>query len=381
MAIKIRFNRSSLVKAGITLLSAAIVVLTPLILLNYNIEVNLMDPGLYKQILKDQKIYDNLSGLVADQLVQQIQAPADQSSTPGFLLITKNSEQILKNLDQAELQVLIDMLLPSEWAKIILENLIDQYFASMDNRIYSPTLLIAMNDIKGRLQSDIGLSFFVELIRAQPPCSEEQMSAWQSKPLEEAPACFPSETILKESEAKTTELLYQITARMPDYAGLDYFFGPMGFNRDGSATLPRLQNSAERFWRARVLLRISPVLLLALVFLLGLFHTPDKSFTKLVAAPVALAGAASLITTLLVWPLTQLIVDQRFLANLPAYLSPALIQAGRELARIAIANIVPLMTAQSVLIILLGGLLYLADRLRQRRFRFRKPPSKKYTLQ
>ncbi len=381
MAAKIRFNRSLLVKIGITLLSAAIVILTPMILLNYNIEVSLMDPGVYKQILDDQEIYDHLSELVAGQLVQQIQAPAEKTSPPGFLPITVNSEHILKNLDQAEFKELIDMLLPTDWAKIIVENLIDQYFASMNNRIYRPPLLIAMNDIKGRLQGNIGLSFFVELIRAQPPCQAEQVNGWQNGPLEEAPACYPSETILKESEPETSELLYQITARMPDYASLDYFFGPMGFNEDGPATLPRLQKSAERFWRSRIAMRISPVFLLALVFLLGLFHSPSRSFTKLWAGPVILAGVASLITTLLVWPVTQLIVKQSILKNLPVYLSPALIEAGTEVARAAVAKIIPLMIAQSVLILLLGGLLYFADRLRRRGFRFRKPPSKKYTLQ
>lgn len=368
-------------KAGIGLLSAAIVILTPLILLNYNFESALTKPDLYKQILAEQNVYDDLAGLVADQLYLQIQAPADSASRPGFINITQNSEQLLKNLDQAELEELIAMLLPANWAQIKLENIIDQYIASMNNRIYRPTLLIAMDDIKDRLQGKTGLAFFVRLIRAQPPCDQQQLNAWQNDPYEAVPACFPSETILKESEPKTGVLLYQITARMPDEAGMDYFFGSMGFASGQSTVLTRLQDSAARFWRMRVILKLSPALLLALLLLLGLFHTPDRPFTRLWAAPVILAGITSLLAGLLVWPVTRWYIHNNILKHLPAYISPRLVQTGADVARSALASITPLMNIQSLLIVVLGILILIADRVRQRRFKLRKPPSKKYTLQ
>ncbi len=381
MAARSPFTRPYLTKVGIALLSAAIVVLTPLILLNYNCESALTKPAIYKQILSDQNVYDHLSGLIADQLYLQLQDPEDAASRPGFIQITQNSEQLLKNLDQAELEELIDMLLPAHWAQIKLENIVDQYIASMNNRIYKPTLLIAMDDIKDRLQGKIGLSFFVRLIRAQPPCDEGQIDAWQNGPYEAVPACFPSETILKESEPKTSELMYQITARMPDEASLDYFFGSMGFSSGQSTVLTRLQDNAVRFWRTRVLLRLSPALLLALLLLLGLFHTPARPFTRLWAAPVILAGIASLLAGMLVWPLTRWYIDNNILNSLPPYISPALVETGANVARAALARITPLMNIQSLLILALGILIWFADRLSQRKFKFRKPPSKKYTLQ
>jgi hypothetical protein len=376
----IRVNRPFLVKAGIFLLSAAIVILTPLVLIFHNSEAALTKPELYKKILSSQNTYGRISELAAGQLIHQFQSTDDPAARPGFIHITKNSEQLLKNLDQAELEKLISMLLPVNWAQVKLENIIDQYAASMNNRIYRPTLLVAMDDIKDRLQGKVGRAFFIELIRAQPPCTEQQKNAWQSAPLEEAPACYPSETILKELEPKTGELLYQITARMPDDASLDYFFGPMGFTSGQETVLTRLQDSAVRFWRARVLLRISPLLLLVLLFLLGLFHTPARPFTRLWATPVLLAGLLSLLAGVLAWPVTRWYIDSEILSNLPPYISPALMETGADVAGAAFAGIRPLILIQSLLIFLLGGLLLLADRLQKRGFRFRKPSTKKYTL-
>lgn len=373
-------NRSFLTKAAIFLLSAAMVVLTPLVLIYHNSEAALTNPELYKRILNNRHAYDRLASLVADQLIRQLQNSDEVIGQPGFVHITKNSELLLKNLDQAELENLISMLLPTAWGQVKMENIIDQYVASMDNRIYQPVLLIAMEDIKDRLQGKVGLAFFVELVRAQPPCSEQEKNAWQNQSIEEAPACFPSETILKESEPKTRELLYQITARMPDEASLEYFFGPMGFGSGQATLITRLQDSAVRFWRARDLLRISPVFLLVLLFLLGLFHTPARPFTRLWAMPVILAGTVSLIAGALVGPVTGWYIDSQILRNLPPYISPALIETGAVVASDALILIRPLILIQSLLIFLLGGLLFLADRLQRRGFRLRRPSGKKYTL-
>jgi len=329
----------------------------------------------------EQRIYEDLSEVIASQLIHELQASVEQPNRPPFEKITKNSEQILKNIDQVEMQKLVSQLLPVEWARIKFENIIDQYFASMDNGIYRPTLLIAMDDIKERLISKVGLSFYVDLIRAQPPCSEEEKAAWQSNYLEEAPACFPSETILKESEPKTIELLYQITARMPDEASLDYFFGSFGFKTSENNIATNLQTFLTNFWKARFLIRISPVLLLALLFLLGLFQSSDRNILQLWALPVLLGGLASLLVSALLSPLTNLVISSRIMPTLPAYISPVLVEAFARIGRAAVANIRPLIAIQSVLITLLGGLMYLANYVRRKRLKFRRPSSKKYTLQ
>ena len=381
MAVKIQINRQFLVKAAIIFLSVAMVVLTPIILLDYNIEASLIKPAVYKQILSDQKIYQDVSHLVTEQLIQQLHAADSEDSKPVFIHITKNSEQILMNLNQDELQELISSLMPSEWAQVKLDSLIDQYFASMNNGIYRPNLLIAMKDIKSRLQSKTGLSFFVTLIRSQPPCSEAEKQSWLTAPLEEAPACFPSETILKESEPKTSELLDQIAARMPDDASLNYFFGTAGFAPGQPSTVSRLQDSAARFWKARIWVRISPTFILILLFLLGLFHNSARPFTKLWSYPVIFGGLAGLFMSLLLWPMTQLSINTGLLPKLPESISPALISTGAGVAKAALARISPLISIQSILITMLGILLFFADRIGKQKLKIKKPQAKKYTLE
>ena len=177
MPVKIQFNRASMIKAGITLLTIAIIILTPLALLLYNMETALMNPSAYKQLLIQENFYATLHQVIASQLTHELQASTDDTNRPAFINITKNSQQILMNLDQAELQGLIVLLLPIDWAQIKFENIIDQYFASMNNRIYHPNLLIAMDDIKERLIGKVGLQFFVEMIRAQPACNDQESLA------------------------------------------------------------------------------------------------------------------------------------------------------------------------------------------------------------
>lgn len=379
MAAKIQLNRQFLVKAAIILLSAALVVLTPIILLDYNIESSLMKPDLYKQILKDQKIYDEVPRLAAAQLTKQLQSQVSSDSVPPFVNVTKNAHPLLLNLDEAELQALIASLLPIEWAKLKVDSLIDQYFASMNNGSYRPNLLIAIKDIKGRLQTKTGLTFFVSLIRAQPPCDTAQKQSWQSGELEQAPACFPSETIIKESEPKTTELLNQIAARMPDDASLDYFFGTAGFTQGQSQAIAQLQAKAARFWKASVWVRISPAFLLILLFILGLFHNRARPFTKLWSYPVIIAGIAGMLLALLLTPLTNISIAS-LMKNLPPDISPLLIQTGAGVAKAAVARIAPLIGVQSILIGLLGVLLFFADRIRKPKGKSKKSAAKKYTL-
>ncbi len=380
MAAKIQINRPFLVKAAIVILSAAFIVLTPIILLDYNIEASLIKPAIYKQILSDQKVYEDVSQLVAMQLTLQLHAADGEDSKPAFIHITKNSEQILMNLSQEQLKEQIASLMPAEWARVKVDSLIDQYFASMDNGIYRPNLLIAMSDIKERLQSKTGLSFFVNLIRSQPPCNEAETKSWQTAPLEEAPACFPSETILKESEPKTSELLDQIAARMPDYASLDYFFGTVGFAAGKPSVLARLQDSTARFWKARVWVRVSPAFILILLFLLGLFHNRTRPFTKLWSYPVIIAGLVGFFMSLLLWPLTQLSINTSLLPKLPETIAPALIETGAGVARAALSRITPLISIQSILIAMLGILLFFANQIGQGKLKIKKPQAKKYTL-
>jgi len=378
--VKIQFNRASMIKAGITLLTIAIIILTPLALLLYNMETALMNPSAYKQLLIQENFYATLHQVIASQLTHELQASTDDTNRPAFINITKNSQQILMNLDQAELQGLIVLLLPIDWAQIKFENIIDQYFASMNNRIYHPNLLIAMDDIKERLIGKVGLQFFVEMIRAQPACNDQESLAWQTSPLEEVPACFPSETIIKESEPKTSELLYQIIARMPDEASLEYFFGSFGYQSNEATIVTRFQKLAAGFWKARIIIRISPIILLILLFLLGLFHKPERSFVKLWSLPVILSGLISLLMAALLVPVYRLIISNSVIPKLPAYIAPDFIGTFARIGQTAAANIAPLIAIQAILILLLGGLLYLADYVRRRRLKIRKPPTKKYTL-
>jgi hypothetical protein len=380
MAAKIHINRQFLIKAAIILLSTAFVILTPFILLNYNIEATLIKPAVYKQILADQKVYDEIPRLISEQFVQQLHAAGSGDDQPPFVNVTRNSQQLLMNLDQPKLQELITSLLSTDWAKIKVESIIDQYFASMDNKIYQPNLLIALSDIKLRLQSKTGLSFFVTLMRAQPPCDGDQKQTWQTTPLEEVPACFPSETILKISEPKTSELLNQISARMPDQASLSYFFGTAGFTPGQSQAIAELQNSAARFWKSRVWIRISPAFILILLFLLGLFHTRGRPFTKIWSYPVILAGIAGMLLSLLLWPITNASINSRLLHNLPPDFSASWITIGANVAKTAVERIIPLIAVQSILIGMLGGLLFFADRIRQPKGKNKKPAAKKYTL-
>lgn len=167
---------------------------------------------------------------------------------------------------------------------------------------------------------------------------------------------------------------------MPDDASLDYFFGPFGFDQSDQTVITRLQLRAARFWNSRMLIRVSPAFLLIMLFLLGLFHKPGQTFTKLWSIPVILAGAASLVMSFLILPLTNLSIRSNLLPNLPAYVSPALIETGAAVIKTALTRITPFMIVQAILIILLGGLLLFADQIRQRRVRIRRPGTKRYTL-
>ena len=89
-------------------------------LVTSNLEKSLFSPALYKAALKAAQVYQRLPGLIADQL-------ADSASQQGGI-----SAMFLRALPPDALQNLFVSILPADAVQRLVEQSIDQAFASLN---------------------------------------------------------------------------------------------------------------------------------------------------------------------------------------------------------------------------------------------------------
>jgi hypothetical protein len=311
----------------IALALAALFILTAILSFLFStLGRQLFNADLYKRALVDQRLYERLPGLIAEMVTSTALSDSPVGMPP-----------FIASLKASDWEGLIRTLLPPADLKAMTEDTLDQVFAFL--RGESDTATISLVQLKARLSSQAGVDAVMDLLRAQPACTAEQVIQLGAAALGgqgEIVLCSPPEYILELVAPMIQALLEQTAASLPDQA---IVLKP-GFG--GSASQPGpLGNDPVRTLRTvRLILGLSPLLPLGLLLLIALFAVRSiKGWMRWWGIPIFLAGLACLGLGLILIPAFDLAWALFVVARIPAYLPADIADLGRELVRAVLGGL------------------------------------------
>ena len=279
---------------------------TPLALAFYNVEQNAFDTGLYIQALEDENIYQRLPELAVQALANAAQAPERNDLLSLF-----------RNLSEEEWRVFIIGLLPPGELKIMAEDAVMQVLAYLNGE--SNKVVLSLARLKTHLQSPEGVSAIYGMLKAQPDCTVEQVTA-MALGQQHMTLCNPPDTFL------FVDLRPIIAAQIRSAVGLlPEQVSIISANADRVQELQNLKN-------VRLVMRLSPILpLLCLLAVAVLAVRSLKDWLNWWGYPLLVAGLISLSLTALSRPLAALMFKSLIVPVLPVSLSPYILDVFKDL--------------------------------------------------
>lgn len=330
---------SCLTRAIAILFMLLFVVLTPLVLLVFNVELLLLKPDLYKEALVEQGFYERLPDLVGAQLVQGLLYNPCEAN-PGMCeedgLASSDEETggppaYMAMFDEEDWAYLMQSLFPQSWLQAQTEGVIDQIFAYLDGGGDELVLKISMSEFKQSLDDQKKEEIILKLLEDSPPCTEEQLVEIAKILMggEEAqvPVCKPPEELLTPFMGEMVAMLSIMLSDVPDemtlnpsdFSGEDDGEGPEA-GLSGSDLLGDNPLAVLRFLRRGFL--FSPLLSLALLALIAIFGI--RSFRGLMiwwGIPLLLVGVLVIIPAFSAIPFINWAYETFLASRIPGYLS------------------------------------------------------------
>lgn len=268
-------------RSGLAFICAclAVAVALPSLLL-VNVGRELLQPGLYKDALVAQNVYQRLPTLAAQQIVyasgsasasdrafianlidsasgqpgscveaalgpsayadlrsssrpptpaelDQIKACVRASGAPSTVSQTVDGMPVFFwLLTTSDWNGVLTALLPPDWARIQAESAIDQAGAMVESGQIEPVVEISMAEVKTRVAGPEGLAAVERTIQAQPSCSLDQLGkivtiATSGAPLSQVPICRPPDAVVSLMGPSIQSALTILAGLLPDTAEVD----------------------------------------------------------------------------------------------------------------------------------------------------------------
>ena len=337
-------------------------------LLAFNLGRQITNPGLYKRILKEQRLYERLPRLVAEQAIflstyqpcvenpqdprclaegeGQENDPSGQGGPPAFFMA----------LEQEDYEVIVSDLLPPEWLQTQVESAIDQVFAiflSTGETTVAPSeavIKIPLAELKTRLTGEAGLHAFLQILRTQEPCSEEQLADLLQLnettvfSTEGLTPCQPPPEMEGELTPIIEAVLGEMARQMPAEATIDLanLGGPASEGNQPAANPGPFDNPRQALPMVRLVASLSPLLPVVLILLVTLFGVRSlKGWLRWWGIPFLVAGLIALGLALSALPALNLGI-----ANLASAgklemsgMSPSMLQVGLDAGREGVREI------------------------------------------
>lgn len=176
------------------------VVTTSLALMLFNLERHLLNPETYKRALIQQRVYERLPALIANEI-----AAASRAGNYGWF-------------NQAELQATLTAVLTPTWLQTQTESAIDQLDAYLTAN-GPPAVTVSLSEPRTRLAGQDGINLIVQVIRSWPPCSEADLLVWtaflSNSSGTDLPLCSPPENVLSMAAPLLQEAASQMAYSLP----------------------------------------------------------------------------------------------------------------------------------------------------------------------
>ncbi|MBM3125165.1 MAG: hypothetical protein FJZ87_08825 [Chloroflexi bacterium] len=277
----------------------------------------------------------------------------DPAADTGALPAEGGMPPYLENLTAETWEAILGAVLPPADLRYMAESALDQLAEYLDGK--RETVAVPLERLKQALTSDEGMHAIVALLKNQPPCTEEEVSQFESAvAMGEIIFCSPPDDVLDVVMPQIREQLDLVAASLQDEAIL---IAPPGAGADVTTDSPFGGDLLGAILSARILLRLSPLLPLGFLLAITLFAVRSaKGWLRWWGIPVFVFSCLGSTIGVLVVPFFEMAWTAY--VQLPPYLSPSLGELGYQVATAFVHNISEPVVLQSVILALvsLGGL-------------------------
>lgn len=319
---------------------AALFALTAgLALLLVNAERRLFDADFYLAALDRQNFYDRLPALAAETVMG---APA--SDDP-------NSARNYLNLVPAQnWEALFRALLPPEVSRPMTEQAVASVFDYLNGK--SEAVVVSLTAFKNHLAGPAGTEALFGIVRAQPACSFEQIAQLTVGSLfGQTPSfmlCNPSDSLLDLFQPLIQSQVQAIAASIPDSVDL-------------TPSKVGAESPLKSLRSLRTLMRLSFLLPLGLLLLVGILAVRRwRDILTWWGIPLFAAGLFGTFVSVAASALLGLGFAAYVAPRLPASLPASILNLIRSLVSDAVSGVTQPILVQSVILILIGGIMLIA---------------------
>jgi hypothetical protein len=281
----------------------------------YNMERSAFDADLYIRALDEEEVYQRLPQLTAQALSMAAQRPERN----GML-------SLFRNLSDQEWQSLVTELFPPDVLRNMAADTITQIMAYLNGQ--TNQVILPLANLKTYLQSPQGVNAVYGMLKAQPDCTAEQLTAMALN--QQALAlCNPPDTFMFVNLRPIVETGIKNTiALIPEQVIL------VSTNGSRAQTLRDLQ-------ALRLFMRLSPIVpLLCLLAITALIVRSLHSWLTWWGYPLLAAGLISMFLGAMSGPMTSVMFRLFIVPALPEALPPDMVSIFQDLAATIIRDAV-----------------------------------------
>ena len=287
-----------------------------------------LGPDVYQALGSGQRKPTDAELQLAQPCLDQYgsQETADpQSGTGG----PSGMPSFFQNLTAADYQAILTILLPPADLKTMAESTLDQLFAYLNGE--TDTVTVSLVQLKERLAGQAGTDLIMQLINAQPACTDQELSQINSGVSEGPIFCKPPEDTLPTLVSQFQGQLNSAVTTIPDEATI---IKPPSPGAVPSGTGPLGADPITTIRMARLIMRLSPLLPLALLLFVTLFAVRSlKSWMRWWGIPIFIAGAIALALGIAALPALNTTWSMFVIPRIPPYIPPDIAGIGQELVR------------------------------------------------
>lgn len=272
--------------------------------------------------------------------IKQIQSCMKQYGVPTGLKLQQGGPPLyLWILDQSDWEAVLSVLLPAAWTQAQTESVLDQVFAYLDSK--TEIVKFSLVELKARIAGDVGVATFLQLVRAQPPCTKQDLDQFINPGVGGGPDqflhCRPPEALLQNVTPAIKKNLADVAAKLPDEAILiqppqtPTAPAQEGFLRAGS---PLGSSPREAVGRFRLATRALLIVAAALLLLVTLFGVRSwQGWLRWWGIPFLIVGSICGGFALIAWLQMDWAIATYVVPKLPLTMPPNLAQAGLSVGR------------------------------------------------
>lgn len=342
------------------ILAILFVITAVIVLMVFNIERGLLRPGLYKAAMVEHELYERLPGLLAKQLHGSMtynpcaedpslcegEGPPGEGEGEG----EGGPPEFFTNLSEDDWERLLEGIIPQDWLQTQVESVLDQLFVFLETGDLESGVVISMAGLKEHLTGEDGMNAILELIRAQPPCSEDDLLTIGQLEIDMSNVgalltCSPPPELLDTFLPDLRPILDEITGGIKNETNLLDALG------DGGG----LNVDFQTIGLIRLVIRLSPLLPLVLLLLVTLFGVRSlKGFFLWWGIPLLIVGIIGFSGSLMTPFLVNWAISMYGSAELPGGFSPEFLTLGFDLVRFVVGSLARAIGRQAAIIGIVG---------------------------